>query len=252
MDIFGITITRTSRVNALEDEVRHRRLSMATQQTTNERLRVERNTARSLRDDMRAERNAKDDNIAELQSDYRTSEDALNTARTERNELEESGIEDAKRIEDLDLIVKGQSEVLAEKTAFVNELDAILEASRNETRVLAATMGLGVDDNDHVLLPINETSDSLINAIHVRDERIKELEADGGKNALRKDRDDARKALAAAKVDRRTLNNNLKAIAKALSVKETKGILPAVEQALKNDQRDATGKFTSADSEDDS
>ena len=170
--MFGVSIVRSRRLEALEREVRDRKQTMATQQTTNERLRRGRDSQVEAIAALKAR-------IAELEISLNNLEftrHTTNLAVARMTDMERERDEKTARIADLDLIVAGQSEVLAEKTAFVNELEAQANALQED---YSATV-----------------------------KALSELESDGSKNALRKSRDEARAHVKALRADLKQAQKN--------------------------------------------
>ena len=148
MYIFGLTITRTSRIELFEKERENRIQTIATLQTTNEGLRRGNDDAEESKKDLRAITDGQHKRITEL-----TAINAANLTAMEGMTVAMAGLgteRDTAR-----LVMDGQVEVIAELKG-----------------------------------------------------RIDELEADTGKNALRKDRDAARAQVKTLKADLKQAQKN--------------------------------------------
>ena len=162
--------------------------------------------------DLAEELASKDGHLAEMQSDYRSAIDQRDVAMAERDILY---LDRQERDERISRLRDKTIEIEGERDAAQGERNVLL--GRFEEIVYALGLDLDASDQEHI-----------IEAIQGRDERIKELEADGGKSELRKQRDKLKGELSEAMARIRQLGAELAG-------------------ASKNDQRDEKGRFVKAD-----
>ena len=162
MYIFGLTITRTSRIELFEKEREHRQQTIATLQTTNERLRESyavKVTALSETHEQLARSMRERDDAKESKKDLRALTDGQHKRITEltveRVVEAETGIEAATLMKNLYIeMLAEKTALIAEKTARIDELEGINAANLTAVEGMATEMvGWGTErDNARLVM----------------------------------------------------------------------------------------------------